>query len=346
MNLSIHSCPGRLQRNRGLTLVELMIAIALGAVLLLGVLQIFASNQRTYRTNDELARIQENARIGLEVIARDLRQAGGTSCLRIPSTDLRQLEQGARTTSTVQVIMGNDIVGFDNGSYPVMGGGDTPLAGTDGVLISRIDDCSATLAGNMSAANANIQLTPDALGCGFQAGDTLIISDCMSADIFRASNVSQGVAITTVAHASNVNISNELSKAYQDDASVGRYRTVGYYIAMRNGRPALIQDLGNGTANPILAEGVQNMQILYGIDTGGNLAVDNLAPASTITDWTRVVSVNLNLLMASDNASLLPAAQTYDWLADTATVVAPLTAADLRMYRPFSQTITLRNRAP
>jgi len=66
-----------LKRNqRGLTLVELMIAMAVGVLLLLGVSLLFTQNRQSYRQNEELARIQEHARFAIDELSRDLSMAG------------------------------------------------------------------------------------------------------------------------------------------------------------------------------------------------------------------------------------------------------------------------------
>jgi prepilin-type N-terminal cleavage/methylation domain-containing protein len=64
------------RNQRGLTLVELMIAMAIGVLLLLGVSLLFTQNRQSYRQNEELARIQENARFAIEELSRDLSMAG------------------------------------------------------------------------------------------------------------------------------------------------------------------------------------------------------------------------------------------------------------------------------
>ncbi len=63
-------------RQRGLTLVELMIAMAIGILMLLGVSLLFTQNKQSYRQNEEIARIQENARFAIEELSRDISMAG------------------------------------------------------------------------------------------------------------------------------------------------------------------------------------------------------------------------------------------------------------------------------
>ncbi len=65
----------------GFTLVELMVALVLGMFLTAGVIQVFTSNQQTYRVTENLSRLQENGRFAIEFIARDVREANYKACL-------------------------------------------------------------------------------------------------------------------------------------------------------------------------------------------------------------------------------------------------------------------------
>jgi type IV pilus assembly protein PilW len=61
---------------RGLGIVEILIASALSLVALLAMFQVLASSKSSSRLNEGMARLQENARFALDVLARDIRRAG------------------------------------------------------------------------------------------------------------------------------------------------------------------------------------------------------------------------------------------------------------------------------
>ena len=61
---------------QGLSLVELLIAMALGLMLTVGALQMMLSSQTMFSTTDSLSRIQENGRFALEFISKSVRMAG------------------------------------------------------------------------------------------------------------------------------------------------------------------------------------------------------------------------------------------------------------------------------
>lgn len=63
-------------RQLGLSLVELLVALALAMLLIAGFLQIFMSVRSTYAAIEALARVQENGRFALDVLTQHARQAG------------------------------------------------------------------------------------------------------------------------------------------------------------------------------------------------------------------------------------------------------------------------------
>lgn len=60
----------------GLSMVELLIAMALGLLLMTGVIQVFLTSRQTYAANEAMGRLQENGRFALDFIARNARNAG------------------------------------------------------------------------------------------------------------------------------------------------------------------------------------------------------------------------------------------------------------------------------
>ncbi len=59
----------------GLSLVELMVSLAIGSFLIIGALTVYTQNRATYITNEQLARVQENAQFALDVIEPHIRLA-------------------------------------------------------------------------------------------------------------------------------------------------------------------------------------------------------------------------------------------------------------------------------
>ncbi len=69
----------------GISLIEIMIALLIGAFLIGGVLQIFIGSKQTYRMQENLSRLQENGRFAMDFLAKDIRMAGYRACLTFTS---------------------------------------------------------------------------------------------------------------------------------------------------------------------------------------------------------------------------------------------------------------------
>lgn len=80
LNYKIHSkvpLPLRYKTdNRGFTIVELMVAIGIGAIVLAAVMTSFLSQHRSYLAQDDVVELQQNGRIAFDMLTRDIRGAG------------------------------------------------------------------------------------------------------------------------------------------------------------------------------------------------------------------------------------------------------------------------------
>ncbi len=341
------------RNQRGVGLIEVMVALMLGTMVVAAVAQVFVGTKTGYRMEEGLSRLQENGRLAMEFPSYDIRLAGYTGCSSLdqitPNSILDPTFYPGFTYDASVAVSGHQYNG--SGWTPALpavlsGLASPPLANTDVVRAQMGSSCDAYLTGNMGAANANIQITvPNS--CNFVAGDALLITDCADADLFAATAVSASGTIETIAHASNLNTTNFLSKAYGPDAEVMRFESVSYYIANGvNGGPSLWRlnhDRAVGGNNPQeLVEGVENLQVLYGEDTDADRYAETYVSASAVTDWANVVSVRLALLVDSieiSNTALDTA--TYDLLG---TVIDPVDDRLLR--KVFRGTVSLRNRLP
>ena len=73
--------PAALRRRcDGLSLIELMVALTIGAFLVLGVVTVFIANKTSADLEASLARLQENGRFALDLVADDLYQAQYLGC--------------------------------------------------------------------------------------------------------------------------------------------------------------------------------------------------------------------------------------------------------------------------
>ncbi len=67
-------------RSKGFSLIELMLALALGLVVVTGIVQLFVGNSQTYAVLEGQSRLQENARFAFDFISRSAQTAGFWGC--------------------------------------------------------------------------------------------------------------------------------------------------------------------------------------------------------------------------------------------------------------------------
>ena len=65
----------RLNRN-GITLIELLVAFVICAIVVGGIYRVFVSQTRAYTIQDQVVEVQQNIRSAMEILLRDLRMAG------------------------------------------------------------------------------------------------------------------------------------------------------------------------------------------------------------------------------------------------------------------------------
>ena len=321
---------------QGFSLVELMIAITIGLVVVAAVGYLYLGTRQSFRLSDGMSRMQENARMSTELMARDVRMAGYVGCGNLQNATVNTIANAPIPA----ISAANAIVGQDTAASTAnfMGSGITRPAG-DAVSVMGAFGGGVGLVGNLDPSNANIQINGNPLN--FAVGDVLVVTNCTNADVFRPTSVSGGGTVT-MSHGNSTNTGNRVG-TYGPDAFVYKMEQYTYFIGTNPaGRRSLYRtSLTEGTAE--LVEDVWDMQIEYGQDTNGNGAADSYGDAATIAGaWAQVVSARISFLLRSPENNVVPSAQTYNY--NGAAVVAG--AGDRRLYQVLTTTIAVRNRAP
>jgi type IV pilus assembly protein PilW len=179
---------------RGFNLVELMIALALGLLVILGASSVFLSNRQSYRTHTALSEVQENSRIAFELLSRDLRQARLTGCGN-QGTVSNLLNNNTNTGNWFADYANRGLIGFDGDEAddnPALTTGTSSgnhVAGTDNITLIGADDVSYSLEANYVAATG-LDITESSPELG--AGDLIIVCDPSQADIVQITSVASG----------------------------------------------------------------------------------------------------------------------------------------------------------
>ncbi len=74
--MKVRKNPLGIQREQGFTLVELMVAVAAFSIVSLAAFAVLDSGQRNALMNDQTVKVQQNVRLAMDLIARDIRMTG------------------------------------------------------------------------------------------------------------------------------------------------------------------------------------------------------------------------------------------------------------------------------
>ena len=360
--------PASTHHQSGLSLVEIMIAITLSMVLMAGIIQIYAGNKATNTMQGDLVQLQDNARFSLELLSRDLRMADSAACIRLSAANASgrfnnmlgvtpdELTAGgiqgweAAGTNAAGAPLAADLYAANRVPVDIGGGWLAAAAGNAnlapiGNAVPNSDILRVWYAGRaqrpVGAINATtIDLDP---GTGtFAEGSFVMLSDCEAIDVLM---VCPGSDDNTIDFSCN----SGAPSVIPDDAIAYRVDAAPYYVGKQTDGPAASNPptlyrrmLGGAAAEPI-AQGIENLQIVYGVDTlGGDNVPDMYVPANLVANWNSVVNVKVSVLMSTLNQTGQrnpDVAPTYVLNGFTITPTV-----DGRLRRVFNTTIALRNR--
>jgi type IV pilus assembly protein PilW len=251
----------------------------------------------------------------------------------------------------------NAVWGFpanDSNALSVLGGGATSYTlSTTNPLLYLAGGSSQALQLSASAATVddNLSIAADTYGWSDATNPTfLIISNCQASELFRASLSGGGMVIN---HSSTQNDSASFANVYSSDATITPLQSSVYFIATRVGaaNPSLYRRFFNGrvATTEELVPNVEAMTFHYGENTS-NTATAIPEPTyradiyrtdpTAVTDWSRVVSVRMGLILVSEeNNQASVANQSVAWINGTYTP-----PNDRRVRRAYSTTVSVRNR--
>jgi type IV pilus assembly protein PilW len=304
----MRTTPRRL--SKGLSLIELMIALLIGVILLLGLVQVFGASRTAYQLSQGAARAQENGRFAVDYLQRDIRMLGHYGCVN----DQARLQfagslsshlaandnplnfnislQGYEATATAPTNTLN-LAAPTAGWSPALpvylsGLNPAPRAGSDIIMLRFLASDGVPVTG-LAANSISVDATKwDVLTRGGVANPAVFgVADCSFADVFQASavNGSAGVVSTSASggfSTSSPDFENRYTASPAGQTVLYRAESIAYYVGLRQGAevPSLYRVRFSATpggavlsvASEELVEGVENLQLVYGQDQSNDVA--------------------------------------------------------------------------
>lgn len=366
---------------KGFTLIEVMVAIVIGTILSAAAIALLVNSKSTYEVQDDLARLQENARFAMEMLMRDIRMAGYFGC--VDSIDEVTNHVVGSDSSLFDTRFPIDAVDHDDYSqwYPSGLTIDLPTTitsvtpnidvvdGTDMISLRyMVPDTSITVEEPYAVQPSGaLKVTA---GADLEVGEIIAVTDCDKADIFQITNLQTTGSQSNVVHNTGTgspgNFNNGvsgcsganshcLSKTYKENAFIMKLTSVRYFIGEgENGaslyRIGLARDPSTNALTYIgneMVEGIEQLQLTYGLDTDGDDVPDVYRTAQNIGagggNWLDVKAVRIGLVartidpMGTATDDFGPALIDIN---DLQNVAVP---NDRRRRRVFTATVQLRN---
>jgi len=346
----------RTWRDRGFSLIELMVAITLGLVLLAGVAQVFVNSKQGYRVQESVGRLQENARYASGYLSQYIRMADLWSGVKPAKINIKGnvtipgygscsngwvIGQFSAGATTVDPTAG--IIGYDGSSTLPSPPSDCISAVTAGTYITGSDVLTIRYIDPNTYINTATLMSPTATvtANGNFYLRTLVGS---KADLFDVTGSGNSAAIADIpgdgSTATTTSQGGVLNYQFQNvtffllNADNGQGVTPTLYI--------LTLTSAGLTAQP-LVDGIEMMKFEYGIDTNNDQQVDQYAIASAVTNWAQVLSVRVSFIARGDALDNYTDTQSYT-MTGAGYVYTPATSVQKYQRRLIVREIQLRNR--
>jgi type IV pilus assembly protein PilW len=310
-HLRMHRPPTRGHWQRGLTLVEFMVSVTIGLLMVAAIATLIADQSGNRAEVDRSGRMIENGRYAVRAVADDLQLSGYWGELNgVPTVAvLAALPNPCSTTlADIEAASQLHVQGYDNpapAAVTALGCINNQLAGTDILVVRHADPDPSSL---QTAGVTDLAKLADGQ-VYIQTGLNLASSAFIAA-----------VAVGNAA--SNAASFPLVKKDKVTRATVRKFVVRIYYIAQCSVESAGSCAAGDGGspiptlkmlelnnaagavawAAPVtIAEGIENMQIDYGIDSNADGAPDgdNVLSPAAVGDWPNVMAVQVHLLARS-----------------------------------------------
>lgn len=290
------SLGSRVQHQRGFSLVELMIAVALGITLVGLVLPAFIGNVQGFNFNAGVARTQETARAVLTELTHDIRMLGFSGCNSKRITLTNQTSD-----NSYNLVPG--LLGYENASAITLPGIDSSAysiaANSDAITVKYLNDARVLVAAPVSSATDTITVRP---GHTLAAGDVIFIGNCESGVVTELKSVTN-TTLTLQAPLSTARPYGSRAQIYKVDVVTYFLAASQMYVNNRSQVPNSLWRKINSAAPRELVVGVEALRLQYGLDSNGDGAVNQFKTADQLAgQMQNVAVVRLQLVTSSIDA--------------------------------------------
>lgn len=271
------------KHSKGFSLVELMIAMLLGLVLIGAATGVMLSNTQSFRATKSLSQIQDGARLGFELMARDIRQAGSIPCgnnIRLNNT----------SSSPEWYLNWGDAKGQLIGHTSTLTGVTNQVKDTEAITVLYADNSGASLKEPNTINNE---------AHGLNTGDMVFVCDTNHGSIFKATIVDK-IKVTANKNSSGSTPLDDFKR----NAVISKLKSRAWYIGKNlDGSKSLYLAEMNGTEiqNIEVVSGVTKLEFNYHVKEE-----EDFKSAEKVTNenqWPKVNLIQITLTLQDDTQS-------------------------------------------
>ncbi len=346
-------------RQRGLSIVELLIAVTLGLVLTAGLISVFVNSKQGYRVQESRSRMQENARFALDYLSRAVRLADFWGSVSAGNVTVYGTPVFGGTGDCKDAFLINPQEGFrgyEGGATAAVGlpaGCISNYVADSDVMLVRYADPDSVVTNGDRPTNTN--LTSDADELAAEAAKFANLSASNRHKYFLRVLAGRNAGVFAINDLTTVLTALPFVSISPGAVLNYRYKAEAYYLGNFDPAPPggpttpalyFTRNRANDIEATPLVEGIEMMQLEYGLDTNADLVADRYLAAASIAaaNWRQVVAVRISLIVRGDAPDNFTDDSTYA-MAGGYTYTPPTTGNARRFQRlQIVKEVQIRNR--
>jgi len=298
----------RLLKTSGFTLIEMMISVAIFSIITLAALAVLSSSQTTSVTMDQTVQIQQNVRMALDLMARDIRMTGYANppagTLAGCAQHMNAVDNNAAGADvgpdSISVVTMDQQIGTLGAAFPPPPGNVITLSGAlpSDIAVGQVVSLDGVLTGSVSAFNIAAKTITLV-----QPG-TIIALNAIPPVNFQIGSPVVRLACVTYAVTDAAGVLNASSAMCPSLVPCG--------VPVQNPPvPFQLMRAVNGGLPVAMVDGIESLQLAYGIDANSDGILDD-QNGNNIVDCIDFVPNNTpclqgGILLAAGTVLALPA---------------------------------------
>ncbi len=232
-----------LKKEKGITLIELLVALAISGIVVAGLYRTVIGQQKTYVIQDQVVDTQQNARVAINRMMTEIRMAGfGNVSMVLPVT-------------------------YSTGTFDKVLNLNTPAAGSLTFVTAVGGTSTLTVEGGIGQNQIVVSTLTDNEGNPlFDTGNRKYLS---------IGGLESHVITSIDSGTKTITLNSQLAFYHPVGTPLFTVVALTYQVALLNGAPTLLRNENMGGGAQVQADNIENLQFTY-LDAGGNPTVNPL----------------------------------------------------------------------